>query len=138
LVRPSRGEITSVWCLAGVYVDMPAWLLRGWCLPKNCSQKRTMAVVHRSSCQPPPPQKSGHRPQIILPQADAAPPHTTHTTQAANCHKSETKVLYDRSDHFDVVSVDPTRFHTFKISVTKLSRYCNWKVPGVLQHIVQM
>ena len=37
---------------------------------------RTMAVVHRTSYEPPPPQKSDHRPQIILQQADTHTPHT--------------------------------------------------------------
>ena len=99
---------------------------------------RTIAVVHRTSSQPPPPKnvaigrKSSYHRQT-------PPPHPTHTTHAVNCRKSETQVLYDRSTHVKAsvqwrhvwCDFSPTRFYMFKISVTKLSEYCDWKVPGV-------
>jgi hypothetical protein len=88
---------------------------------------RTMAVVHRTSYQPPLPPK-----KVAIGRKSSycrqTPPHPTHTTHAANCRKSETKVLYDRSNHMKA-SVQwrhvLTWFqsHTFKISVTKLSKY---------------
>jgi hypothetical protein len=86
---------------------------------------RTMAVVHRTSYQPPPPKKCGHRPQIILPQADARRPHTPYTRPTAANQRLKswmtvciaTTWKHQHSDvMIDVISVDPTRFHTFKVN----------------------
>ncbi len=97
---------------------------------------RTMAVVHCTSYQPPPQKNAAQRPHTPYTRPTAA--NQRLKSWMTVCIVATTWKHHYSDVMIDVISVDPTRFHTFKISVTKLSKYCNWKVPGVLQYIVQM